>query len=112
MNTTERFLAWLDMIEVSCWFIIMILIEMNIRLQDKGITEGPLIRAANYTKLFLYTTILCIGVYWALNDHLLYFWDELLWIGGFAAIEMNVSDWRDEIRSGSARLRGGAGEGL
>jgi hypothetical protein len=27
----------------------------------------------------------------------LYFWDELVWIGGFAAIEMNVSQWRDEL---------------
>jgi hypothetical protein len=27
----------------------------------------------------------------------LYLWDELLWIGGFAAIEMNVSEWREEI---------------
>jgi hypothetical protein len=27
----------------------------------------------------------------------LYLWDELVWIGGFAAIEMNVSQWRDEL---------------
>jgi hypothetical protein len=27
----------------------------------------------------------------------LYFWDELIWIGGFAAIEMNVSQRREEL---------------
>jgi hypothetical protein len=24
-------------------------------------------------------------------------WDELVWILGFAAIEMNVSEWREEL---------------
>ncbi len=38
-----------------------------------------------------------MGVYWATLSHWLYFWDELVWIGGFAAIEMNVSEWRDEL---------------
>ncbi len=42
-----------------------------------------------------------------------YLWDELVWIGGFAAIEMNVSQWRDELlgrkdkvlgENGSARI--------
>jgi len=30
-------------------------------------------------------------------SHWLYLWDELIWILGFAAIEMNVSEWRDEL---------------
>jgi hypothetical protein len=25
-------------------------------------------------------------------------WDEFVWIAGFMAIEMNVVDWRNEIR--------------
>jgi hypothetical protein len=26
-------------------------------------------------------------------------WDESMWIAGFFAIEMNLSEWRKEIRS-------------
>ena len=38
-----------------------------------------------------------MGVYWAWLGHWLYLWDELVWIGGFAVIEMNMNEWRDEI---------------
>ena len=30
-------------------------------------------------------------------SHWLYLWDEMLWIGGFMAIDMNLSDWRNEM---------------
>ena len=45
----------------------------------------------------MYMLLMGLGVYWASLGHWLYFWDGLLWIGGFAAIEMNLSQWRDEI---------------
>ena len=31
-------------------------------------------------------------------SHWLYTWDTFVWIAGFAAIEMNISEWRDEIQ--------------
>jgi len=47
--------------------------------------------------MLLYASLIALGVYWATLSHWLYLWDELVWIGGFAAIEMNLSEWRDEI---------------
>ena len=38
-----------------------------------------------------------IAIYWATLSHWLYVWDEFLWIAGFAAIEMNLSEWRNEL---------------
>ncbi len=38
-----------------------------------------------------------VAAYWGYLAHWLYVWDELVWIAGFAAIEMNVVEWRDEI---------------
>jgi hypothetical protein len=38
-----------------------------------------------------------IAIYWATLSHWLYVWDEFVWIAGFAAIEMNISDWRQDI---------------
>jgi len=93
----ETRLAWVDLFEASAWLLIVFLIEFIVWLQERGITSGPLLRGANYASTFLYLTLLSMAAYWGWLSHWLYVWDELLWIGGFAAIEMNMSDWRHEI---------------
>ena len=95
----ERDLAWSDLIEVLVWLLVLLMIEVVVRLQSRGISEGTLISAVNAIKIFLYATLIALGIYWATLSHWLYFWDELVWIGGFAAIELNVSQWRDELRA-------------
>jgi len=93
----ERDLAWADLIEVVVWLLILLALEVVVRLQDRGITGGVLLSTTTMTKYFLYLILLGLAIYWATLSHWLYFWDELVWIGGFAAIEMNVSEWRDEL---------------
>ena len=75
----------------------MLAIEIVVRLQSRGITGGALISTGNALKVFLYLTLIAFGIYWASLSHWLHFWDELVWIGGFAAIDVNVSQWRDEL---------------
>lgn len=94
----ERDLAWVDLIEAVVWLLILLAIEMVVRLQGRGVFGGPLMAAGNAVQLFLYAILLLAAVYWATLSHWLYLWDELLWIGGFAAIEMNLSEWRDELQ--------------
>jgi hypothetical protein len=93
----ERDLAWADLAEVVIWLLILLAIEMVVRLQSHGVTGGAIITAGNGLKLFLYLSLIAIGIYWASLSHWLYLWDELVWILGFAAIELNVSEWRDEL---------------
>ena len=93
----ELNLAWADWVEAVAWLLILILIELVVRLQDRGVTDGLAITWAGRSKIALYILLIGIAGYWATLSHWLYVWDELLWIGGFAAIEMNVSQWRDEI---------------
>ena len=93
----ERQLAWVDLIEAIVWLLIILAIEIVVRLQSRGITSGRLITATNTTQLLLYLVLLAAAVWWATLSHWLYFWDELVWIGGFAAIEMNLSEWREEL---------------
>jgi len=93
----ERDLAWADLIEAVVWLLILLAIELVVRLQGRGITGGALISTANALSVFLYLSLLALGIYWATLSHWLYLWDELVWIGGFAAIEMNVSQWRGEL---------------
>lgn len=93
----ERDLAWADLVEVIVWILIIFAIEMVVRLQDRDITSGTLITVANRGKIVLYSILGVIAIYWGSLGHWLYTWDEFLWIAGFGAIELNVSEWRDEI---------------
>ncbi len=93
----ERDLAWVDLAEVVMWLLILLAIEVVVRLQSHGVTGGTLISTLNALKFALYASLIGLGIYWASLGHWLYLWDELVWIGGFAAIEMNVSQWRDEL---------------
>jgi hypothetical protein len=93
----ERDLAWADLAEVIIWLLVLLAIEVVVRLQSHGVTGGTLISTLNALKIALYASLIGLGIYWASLSHWLYLWDELVWIGGFAAIEMNVSQWRDEL---------------
>lgn len=93
----ERDLAWVDLAEALIWLLILLAIEVVVRLQGQGIVGGTLISTANTLSIILYASLIAIGVYWATLSHWLYLWDELVWICGFAAIEMNLNDWRGEL---------------
>jgi hypothetical protein len=91
-------LAWGDLIEAVVWLMIVILIEFMVRLQGRGISSGPLIRAGNIAKPVLYGILVLIAFYWATLKHWLFVWDEFIWIAGFIAIEINVVEWRGELQ--------------
>ncbi len=96
--TIERELVWLDLAESLAWLIILLCIETVVRLQNRGITRGTVIRSASVIKLLLYAMLWGAAVYWVYRGHYIYAWDEALWILGFFAIEMNISEWKTEIR--------------
>lgn len=93
----ERHLAWVDLAEAVVWLLIVFAIELVVRLQNQGIAGGVLISTLKSSQLFLYSTLIAFSIYWATLSHWLYVWDEFVWIAGFAAIEMNISNWRDEL---------------
>ncbi|MEQ8515328.1 MAG: hypothetical protein RIC38_06970 [Chromatocurvus sp.] len=93
----ERELAWVDVAEVIAWLFILVLIELQVRLQDRGITGGRVLRTARWSKAALYALLWCAAAYWLYRGHWVFAWDEALWILGFMAIDMNMEEWRDEI---------------
>ena len=93
----ERELAWSDLIEIVTWLIIIALIELVVRLQGHGITGGRIIDNARRIKLVMYGILFCLSAWWTWLGHWIYAWDTFVWIAGFAAIEMNVNEWREEI---------------
>ena len=94
----SRWLAWVDLIEAAIWLLIVFLIEFMVIMHNRGISSGPPITMANLAKPALYGILLLISAYWGFLRHWLFVWDEVIWIGGFMAIEMNVVDWREELQ--------------
>ena len=104
----ELELAWADLVEVVVWLFILFFIELRIRLQDRGISSSRLLSFATSTKGVLYGALWCLAGYWAYRGHWIFAWDEALWILGFMAIGMNLSDWQKEIAQ-AATPKGDAG---
>ena len=98
----ERDLAWVDLIEAVVWLLILLAIEIVVRMQNRGVTGGALISALNRIQLLLYLALIAVGIYWASLSHWLYLWDELVWICGFAIIDMNLSEWREDLIANQA----------
>ena len=94
-------LAWVDLLEVVTWLVILACIEVMVRLQERGVTRGALLNGARIGKAVLYGVLWLIAAYWAYRGHWVFAWDEALWILGFVAIGMNLSAWRDEIEEES-----------
>jgi hypothetical protein len=103
----EKQLAWVDVIELSVWLLIILGIEIEVRLQERDIVGGLLMRVVNISKVLLYGTLVLVMVYWAYRSLMVYWayrsqwvyvWDEFVWIVGFFVIEMNVIEWREEIK--------------
>lgn len=105
----ERELALVDITEACLWVLVLLAIEIVVRLQGQGITDGVLIRSATWAQFIIYAGILSAGIYWASLGHWLYLWDEFVWIMGFALIELNIAEWRDEIIEEKAAAGSGAG---
>lgn len=95
--TIERELAWVDLIEAIVWLFILLFIEIGVRVQDRGIARGPIIKLLSKANIFLFSLLGFAALYWIYRGHWMFAWDELVWVAGFAAIEMNMAQWRDEI---------------
>lgn len=97
-----KYLAAIDIGDAVTWLSVVFVIEMLVLAQEKGISEGPVITACKYINILLYGILFFNAANWLWKGHYVYAWDEILWIGGFAAIEMNLSDWRDDLHGAAA----------
>jgi hypothetical protein len=105
--------AWVDVIEIAGWLTVSLLLTFVMLMQNKGIYSSSWIRAASGLQHVIYIIIAGVAFYWSFYDFYVYTWDILLWIGGFAVIDANLSDWRDELQDesevmGQTQTRGGA----
>lgn len=89
-------LTWVDIINAGVWLLVVMLLEFDVRLQERNQLEGAALNFSNSAKYALYSTLFLAAVYWGFKGDLVDFWDAFLWLVAFVFIELNVFDWRKE----------------
>jgi hypothetical protein len=95
--TLEKKHVWVDFQDAVMWLLVVWAIELAVWLQNREITGGVLMVVSHATKLG-YAILIGNAAFWIWTGNWVYGWDQFLWIAGFWAIEMNLSEWREEIR--------------
>ena len=89
-------LAWVDVINSGVWLLVVMILEIDVRMQERNLLEGGFLQISNFSKFLLYSTLLAAAVYWTIKGDFVDSWDAYLWLVAFVFIELNVFDWRQE----------------
>lgn len=89
-------LAWVDVINAAVWLLVVLVLEIDVRLQEHNRFEGLALRLSNAAKFVLYGTLFLAAIYWGFKGDFVDFWDAFLWLVAFIFIELNVFEWREE----------------
>ena len=95
-------LAWVDVINSGVWLLVVLILEIDVRLQEHKRYEGIALYASNAVKLVLYSLLLLAAIYWGVKGDFVDFWDAFLWLVAFVFIELNVFEWRAEENAARA----------
>lgn len=87
--------AWADVLESGAWILLSLCLTLIVVLQQQKSLRTEHIAHLNALCKACYGLILLCAFSWGWHGHWLYTWDSCLWMGGFAAIELNLADWRD-----------------
>ncbi len=93
----EHIFAHIDLLEITSWLVIMGAIEVNVAFAMKNQTNHPAARTMRIMSHIAYSLIVLFSIAWIWAGQPVYAWDEFVWIAGFAVIEMNISEWKEEI---------------
>ncbi len=89
-------LTWIDLQDSVTWILVVFLIDLAVRLQNRNIIDQRLTITLLIVRL-MYGLLLLHGAFWVYLGHWVWGWDQFLWIAGFWAIEGNLSEWKSEI---------------
>ncbi|MDA0705437.1 MAG: hypothetical protein O2907_08455 [Proteobacteria bacterium] len=96
---SNKMLAWVDVINSAVWLLIVLVLEIDVRLQEHDRYLGTALKASNASKVVMYLVLLLAAIYWGLKGDFVDFWDAFLWLVAFFFIELNVDEWRRESRA-------------
>ena len=92
-------LGLVDVINSGAWILVVILLEIEVRLQLWGGVPRQFQAPFHTFKVVLYLTLAAAAVYWGFEGEFLDFWDAALWLFAFVFIELNVFEWQRELAS-------------
>ncbi len=95
-------LAWVDVINAGVWILVVLVLEIEVRLQLRGKLSASILELNKYLKVVLYGLLFIAAAYWGVAGDFLDFWDASLWLFAFIFIELNVFEWQYESRRGTA----------
>ncbi len=99
---SANYLALVDTINAGAWILVVVVLEVEVRMQLRGGVPKAIQPMTNALKLALYATLLVAAIYWGFEGAFLDFWDAALWLFAFVFIEKNVIDWQQEIEAQEA----------
>jgi hypothetical protein len=89
----KQFLLWLDVTNAATWLLVVFILEIEVRLLERGRLDGMASRTSNVLKTVLYSILAFAAIYWGIKDDFIDFWDAFLWLLAFVFIELNVFGW-------------------
>ncbi len=97
-----QFLAMVDVANAGVWLLVVLLLEIDVRLQAKNRFEGMALYLSTAAKIILYSVLALAVVAWMLTGDFVDWWDAFLWLVAFVFIELNVFEWRQESHERAA----------
>ena len=97
-----RFLAWVDVVNAAVWLLVVLLLEADVRLQERNLYEGLALFVSTVAKFVLYSILAIAVVIWMIKGDFVDWWDAFLWLVAFVFIELNVFEWRQESHEAQA----------
>ena len=91
-----QLLAMIDVVNAGVWLLVVLLLEIDVRLQEHDRFEGLALYLSTVAKVVLYSTLAAAVVVWAIKGEFVDWWDAFLWLVAFVFIELNVFEWRQE----------------
>jgi hypothetical protein len=96
-------LAWVDVINSTVWLLVVLVLEIDVRLQERNLLEGAVLALSKAAKVVLYSILFLAAIYWGIKGDFVDFWDAFLWLVAFIFIEMNIFEWRAAEHAEAAR---------
>ena len=93
---SAQWLAWVDVINSAAWLLVVIILEVEVRLQLRGDLSDRVMSTTKILKLLIYGALFVAAGYWGIAGDFLDFWDAALWLFAFIFIELNVFEWQYE----------------
>jgi len=97
-----RNVAWIDIFNASSWLGVVLILEIDVWYQLKGLYHGLMFKISMIIKGILYTILFACAVAWGYTGVLLDFSDAVLWLFAFFFIELNLFQWQNETEEEAA----------